>query len=386
MTKIGVILNVGPYSGGKYQYAIAFTEALNSLKNKYKITFLTKEYHWYINLKKMGVNESEIVYYNTSFIEKILKFFLIKVFDLNGIIRNFPFLFKSNFKIKKLNLDILIAAGGESIGYQISKVKSIIPIFDLMHKYESYPELNNDDIYKWREKHYSRISKWADIVLVDSNLGKNQYFETYNRNNSQILEYIAPDYIRKSSKKNLGYNNEFVKFFYPAQFWEHKNHIKLILACKKLLDSGISNWSLTLTGSKKNNYYNIVRMISEYQLEEFIFIKDYVSNEIMLDYYTNFSCLIFVSNLGPTNIPPIESLTMACPMIISDVYAMKSQIKDSALYIDPESEESIFLMMKKFIKSVDVRKDLVKNGKKNRNNFTLKRFSNDLDSIINLIK
>ena len=75
MTKIGVILNVGPYSGGKYQYAIAFTEALNSLKNKYKITFLTKEYHWYINLKKMGVNESEIVYYNTSFIEKILKFF-----------------------------------------------------------------------------------------------------------------------------------------------------------------------------------------------------------------------------------------------------------------------------------------------------------------------
>ena len=255
-----------------------------------------------------------------------------------------------------------------------------------MHKYESYPELNNDDIYKWREKHYSRISKWADIVLVDSNLGKNQYFETYNRNNSQILEYIAPDYIRKSSKKNLGYNNEFVKFFYPAQFWEHKNHIKLILACKKLLDSGISNWSLTLTGSKKNNYYNIVRMISEYQLEEFIIIKDYVSNEIMLDYYTNFSCLIFVSNLGPTNIPPIESLTMACPMIISDVYAMKSQIKDSALYIDPESEESIFLMMKKFIKSVDVRKDLVKNGKKNRNNFTLKRFSNDLDSIINLIK
>ena len=43
--------------------------------------------------------------------------------------------------------------------------------------------------------------KMADIVLVDSNLGKNQYFETYNRNNSQILEYIAPDYIRKSSKK-----------------------------------------------------------------------------------------------------------------------------------------------------------------------------------------
>ena len=170
--------------------------------------------------------------------------------------------------------------------------------------------------------------------------------------------------ILENPQKNLGYNNEFVKFFYPAQFWEHKNHIKLILACKKLLDSGISNWSLTLTGSKKNNYYNIVRMISEYQLEEFIIIKDYVSNEIMLDYYTNFSCLIFVSNLGPTNIPPIESLTMACPMIISDVYAMKSQIKDSALYIDPESEESIFLMMKKFIKSVDVRKDLVKNGKK----------------------
>ena len=67
MTKIGVILNVGPYSGGKYQYAIAFTEALNSLKNKYKSTFLTKKNHWYINLKKMGVNESEIVYYNTSF-------------------------------------------------------------------------------------------------------------------------------------------------------------------------------------------------------------------------------------------------------------------------------------------------------------------------------
>ena len=93
-----------------------------------------------------------------------------------------------------------------------------------MHKYESYPELNNDDIYKWREKHYSRISKWADIVLVDSNLGKNQYFETYNRNNSQILEYIAPD-ILENPQKNLGYNNEFVKFFIQHSF----GNIKIIL-------------------------------------------------------------------------------------------------------------------------------------------------------------
>ena len=54
-----------------------------------------------------------------------------------------------------------------------------------------------------------------------------------------ISHFEVPLYLKKSKKKNIFkiYNIPKKKFiFYPAQFWEHKNHINLIKSFKLVRD------------------------------------------------------------------------------------------------------------------------------------------------------
>ena len=51
----------------------------------------------------------------------------------------------------------------------------------------------------------------------------------------------------------------------------------------------------------------------------------------MYSFYKNASLTSFVSYCGPTNIPPLEAMYTGCPLVCSNVYGMKDQIKNGGL-------------------------------------------------------
>jgi glycosyltransferase involved in cell wall biosynthesis len=188
------------------------------------------------------------------------------------------------------------------------------------------------------------ICEYSDGILVDSAIGKTQVIESYNIdcNKVFILPFVPPNYLLESKEVDIYSKFNLPKkfIFYPAQFWEHKNHLRLIEAIEILKNKNI-DVNLVLVGSQKNNYKKVVNKISEYALEDRVQILGYVSNDEIYTLYKKAIGMSFVSLIGPTNIPPMEAMLCGCPLICSNVYAMPDQTGDAALLIDPFDANAI---------------------------------------------
>ena len=212
-------------------------------------------------------------------------------------------------------------------------VNSVGIIHDLMHRYEKFPEISTFWTYYWRERVFTRLCKYTKGIFVDSEVGKQQAVESYNADSDKIfpLTFIPAKYIYSKAVPD-----DFDKFnlpekyiFYPAQFWSHKNHINLLKAVS-ILKSKYNDIKLVLVGSKKNAYDFVKNAVTKLNIEKNVIFLGYVPDEYMPELYRKARTMAFVSCCGPTNIPPLEAMAVECPMVISDVYAMKEQSGNAA--------------------------------------------------------
>lgn len=387
MKRIGLSLNIEPYAGGAYQYWITILESLvyESKSHGYEIVVFANQKKWGKIIEQYSIKlvDFDSIGNNLSYaINRIMERILSeKIYNKLCIIW-FPKL----RKIKKEKIELWISGSPRAIAKPIG-AKSIVPIFDLMHLYEpQYEEASSD--YDIRERYNKMVCRLSDIILADSEIGKNQLVESYSKDvdnlekKVKVLPFIPADYIyRKECKKD--FIAPFEKYiFYPAQFWKHKNHERLIKAIALLKrEKGISV-NLVCVGSAKNAYEDVQKMIKDEQLTEQIKILGYVSNEETVSLYCNASALIYPSFFGPTNIPPLEAFALGCPVAISNYYAMPEQVGDAALLFDPNSIEEIASCIELLWTNDDLCRDLINKGYARSKRWGKETFSHTLAQYI----
>lgn len=163
------------------------------------------------------------------------------------------FLSKIYKGINVLQPDFVIYPGNYSFAYEFD-FKSIIPIFDLMHRYEKFKEVCEHGEYKSREFHYNYVAKYAAGVLVDSEIGYQQVLECYNIDEKKLFvyRYKPPYYVTHYQLVDVSkkYNLPKHYIFYPAQFWSHKNH-KIIIEALKIVNNSGHDLSAVFVGEEK---------------------------------------------------------------------------------------------------------------------------------------
>ena len=147
-------------------------------------------------------------------------------------------------------------------------------------------------------------------------------------------------------------------FFYPAQFWEHKNHIRILEAIDILKRKNI-NVNFVFCGKDKGNLENINKKINQLSLNNNVKILNFLSNEEIKYVYKNAVALVMPTYFGPTNIPPLDAWANELPVIYSN--HLSEQTLDAALYVDPNSSEDLADKIEKMLK-IEVRKDLINKG------------------------
>jgi len=378
MKHIGVYLASDQHGGGTYQYNLSIINALKYLDtDEYKLTAFIHNKSWNKHLS----DKFTIVFKEKTFVLRVLK----KIYRISQISRRFPLFFNPIInEINNSDCDIIIFPSQDEESYQSSK-KSLSTIHDLMHRYESHFEEYQNGEYDLREKHFSLISKNTNGVLVDSIVGKQHVIESYNINEEKVfvLPFVPPFYLLESNPLDvkLKYSLPSKYFFYPAQFWEHKNHNNLLLALKSLKDRSIE-CNLVLVGAKKNNYNSVIKKIEELGLSDNVYILGYVSNDDMASLYMSALATTFVSLIGPTNIPPLEAMVLGSPLICSNVYAMPEQVGDAALLVDPKNPIDIAKKMEMIIYDNELVKNLIQKGKEKMKKYGQKEFSTLLESHI----
>jgi glycosyltransferase involved in cell wall biosynthesis len=263
--------------------------------------------------------------------------------------------------------DLWICPAQDVLTYALP-AKTIGVIHDLMHRYENrFPEVSHRGLLKRRERHYRNICAAAAAVLVDSAVGKSHVMEAYGvaPGRIHVLPYVAPPYMRNAEPADFESRyqlpDSFV--FYPAQFWEHKNHVRLLQALSVALES-VPDLHLVLVGSGKNAHAKVMRTIDDLHLRHRVKVLGYVPDEYMPGFYRRARGLVMPTFFGPTNIPPLEAMTAGCPMAISNIYAMPEQVGDAALLFNPSSVEEIAQAIVRLASDKTLRSQLSEVGRK----------------------
>jgi glycosyltransferase involved in cell wall biosynthesis len=339
--RIGVFLGTHPHDGGAHQHAINIVEALGQFpRDRFEIVAAYRGAHWASILTALLVLGLPLpIAAGTDFLVKCVRFGIGPLAWWRTLFRACSPAVKT---MQRAGCDLWLYPAQDDWTY-LGPGPAIGTIHDLMHRYEpSFPEVSAGAKFQRRERHYKRMCSAAQAILVDSQTGKRHVVESYDVPAARVepLPFVAPRYVLEGADDDGALSLPAKYLFYPAQFWMHKNHERLL---RSLADAKrqAPDIALVLAGSKKNNYARVQALIAELQLQDNVVILGYVENARMGSLYRKARALVMPTFFGPTNIPPLEAFACGCPLAVSNIYGMREQVGDAGLFFDPKSVPEI---------------------------------------------
>ena len=415
--KLGVFFIGNPQSGGLYQYSLAI---LDSLKNrsdkvvifnlsgasfpyeKYKDCFkvsnslrlmsLLKQFSANIrpkprpdkgtqatgNVEETGVNKKSHTMKGLAKLLNWMEIFLLRL-------------------LVKLNwTNLLIITAPSELSFKLG-TPYIMPVHDLQHRLNpQFPEVSADDICEEREYLYSNAIPKAEAILVDSEIGKEDVLKFYQADsgNVKVLPFTPPNYLRADYAEGEFYEirrkyhlpQRFL--FYPANFWQHKNHKLIVQALNNIKTNHGLKIPAVFVGSKQlpyNEFDKVWKLANTYELEGQLQYLGYVPDGDMGCLYKLAEALVMPTFFGPTNIPYLEAFAMGCPVVGSDIRGVREQIGDAGLLVDPNSPEALAAAILRIWNEAGLRETLIARGHDKTKLWGFERFSGILNKLVDEI-
>lgn len=289
--------------------------------------------------------------------------------------------------LDSVGADLAIYSEYEHYAYELA-TPSLIPIHDLMHRYES--RFSENRMYANPDDLFTRICEGARGILVDSDVGREQLLESYPTCTAEVftLPYIPaafvydPMLLEHDPDVDTLLDRLPEKFiFYPAQFWEHKNHVRLIDAALAVRERH-PDMRLVLAGSPKNHYDAVLAHIGSSGAGDMVQMLGYVSDAALLAIYSRARALVMPTFYGPTNIPPLEAFALGVPVATSRIYGVPAQLGDAALLFDPERTDEMADSIERLWTDDTLVADLVERGHAHAAAWGPRQFSERLWEIV----
>ena len=246
--------------------------------------------------------------------------------------------------------DIIISQ--ESLIGFYTKVPFISFIGDVMYKY--FPTLDEYTLKKrlLRDLTIRRMIGKSVFTVVDSEQSKEDLVRFFQVDPDKVIPIplCAPPHIYKYRNMSEDEANKFLSKYdlpsefvlYPAQFWEHKNHLRLIEALHLLRKEKNETIPAVLVGSKSwNNYANVMNLITKYAMNDQVRCLGYVDDHEIVALYKKAGALVYPSFADYTNIPVLEAMVLGVPVVCSNSFSMTEQVGKAGIFFDPMNIDDI---------------------------------------------
>ncbi len=383
--KVGVLATVSKEGGGVYQYTHAVLE-----------TFLRYTAHEYFIIKnnKFIIAETLRLNNNHHFIEiksspsnillKIKSALYIK-FPMS---RKFLDIAKDYKIIGKYNLDLIVNPITSLSPIYIG-IPYIVTIHDLQHKY--YPKFFTLKERFFRNYAYKNVAQNAALLVCESNFVKQDIvkFLGIPEEKIRVIQSPPPQNLI-SAKTNLEqlrkiksrYNLPDMFLFYPAQFWYHKNHIKLVRALNLLRKKYKEEITLILVGSKKNNFESTFKEVNNLSLEKQVKWLGYVPEEDMPCLYKLSTALVMPTLFESLSIPIWEAFHLGVPVVSSNVCALPDQVGNAGFLFNPNNIEDMAEKIYRIWTDESLRRELIQKGYERVKDLTLENYAKQWEQVI----
>lgn len=285
------------------------------------------------------------------------------------------------------------------LGFEIG-LPYAMAIHDLQHRLQEgrFPELMVNNQFQQREYIYRNAVKTAQVLLVDSEIGKEDVLEAYGQDGARpeqiaILPFHVPPpmhnempaHVKKRIKAELGLPEKFV--FYPAQYWQHKNHVRIIEALQLLHHQSGLKLPVFFCGSyahplRQEVYRQIEERTKTFGLEECVHHLGYVSDDVLRVLYHFATALVMPTYFGPTNIPVVEAWHAGCPVITSNIRGIREHIGDAGLLAHPDSAEELAAALQQILENTDTRDKIVDAGRKKIETYGMSEYLTQLKDVL----
>lgn len=366
MTRLGVVMRATPASGGTYQYSLSMLEALGHARG-YDVTLYADSSNPDLARFKFPVRH---------FVEVRAAQIRDLAGDALGIWRADPF----------AGEDVLIAPTF-SLALLHSKKPFVYTLHDLQEYY--YPANFSWTQRAFRRRAYLRLSDRAAAIICESEYVRSDIVRLLGVTKEKVSVITAPPLGRPRAelsdvqlaevRKRLGLEGRF--FFYPAQFWPHKNHLRLIQALRTVVASE-PDLKLVLTGKPRDEYETVMQAVRQAGLGPNVLHLGYIEQADLQSIYHLAIALVMPSLFESVSIPVYEAFQAGTPVLASDLLAIPEQVGEAGLLFDPLSSQSIAARMLEISRDPGLARTLGARGREKMAAITAQSYCNQIEVLL----
>jgi hypothetical protein len=394
---IGLIGEFDRKGGGSYHQSKKIFEILSKF-NDFNFKLLT------INSQKkiLKTSDDKKIYYEINFIDQLFFLFYSSKF-IKSLLKKFNI--KNRFEkfLKKNQIDLIFFLGCSRLSLFCNNIDYVTYIYEFHHlSRPDLPEYKEWSDFDFREELLDTNIRKSLSLIVDTQKKGKDLIKYYNCFEDKINVIPLTTNITELEKKNQTHiSNEILDYikknkeyyFYPAQYWSHKNHYYILCALQLLKKKYNQSIQFVFTGHKKNNYNFLVNKMNEFGLDNQITFFEYLNDEDIKSLYKNCKGVVMPSLVGYSSLPLYEAFYFKKPIFYTkdllDV-SLKKYVNEINIE-DPENLVNEFMNFEKNAKDIDLKVNLAKsffNNNLSKDQISSKylEFFNKIKNLTNIYK
>jgi glycosyltransferase involved in cell wall biosynthesis len=329
------------YRGGINSFTLGLLKALQKREDIHLNIYTNPDSK--IILKKIFRKSNILSVKRSKLVLFVLQFFCI-IFNKKKLFLNLEnFCYRKIKKKIERESDVFYCPLSYLRPYNLN-IPTLSSIHDLQHLH--YGENFNFLRLNYRYFSFEETVKKSTIIQASSFFIKkdiSKHYPSINKKKIEVInEGVSSDFIFK--KTNIAKKNYI---FFPAQLWEHKNHMTVLKSIKILKEKYKINTKLIMVGEKFNSSKNILSFINNNKhlniqyLGKVNFVK-------LISLYENCKFLISPALYESSSIPILEACKIGRPVICSNTDPNKELGKKLKLnYFDTSNYEDLAKLIKK---------------------------------------
>lgn len=219
-------------------------------------------------------------------------------------------------------------------------IPTVLTFHDMQERF--FPEFFTPAQHVERYYHYDWSLRMADAVIAVSDFTRRSCIEIAGITPRKIVRvHHAPDELPASRRPGIGAQLEESFLFYPANFWAHKNHLRLLEALALLRRERDVRAPCVFTGSLLGRDAEWADAVARAGLADQVTHLGLRPRAEVSWLFHEARGMIFPSLFEGFGIPIVEAMHCSCPIACSGTTALPEIATGRALFFDPADVRSI---------------------------------------------
>ena len=263
-------------------------------------------------------------------------------------------------------------------------IPSAVMMPDLQHEF--FPEFFDPHTLRWYQRCYPLSAHAAQVIFTLSDYTKKTILQKWpvDPHKIEIIPLgVEPEFQLPPSAEALATVRSFDLpqdyVLFPANFWPHKNHTRLLHALRQLVQGrhldlpDLSNLGLVLTGEPETGAQRITQEIETLGLQRHVRLLGYLERPVLVAVYHQARALAFVSQFEGFGLPLLEAFHTGLPVLSSRAESCVEIAAGAALHVDANDPSAIAGGLQHLLSNPAVCQELVKKGTARSQDFSWPR-------------